>query len=527
MKIRIIAVWLVSACFAFGQQITPNIGLVIQTPPQMPNNWSAIVNYDLVKIDTAFAGVGSQFKGTWNSGTTYAAGNVVQYIGQLYISIQSSNLDQNPVSQTAYWTQISITYPSAGLAASTGSAWRAPVFGDVVSLWTSCTSGYLKFDGTCSTPSGGGSPGGTRGSIQYYCLITGTFCGDLATTDGSGNILTPGSYNTSGSTQGLMALGVGSGTLPPIRPTYFVAHVGPTSGTPQYGLQDCNSAPTGNSVQEYGATSSVGGIQQSPCTWLLVSSLGNATQVNGASVPASQACLGSNSSSQLIAGSCGGGSGGYQPTILALPPSLSVFTLQDPGSLTTTSTLAGLFPTATMNVGTAGNQYLLSKTAAYSTPYSVSMCFITDADYLAGNTYLTGLAFTDGTKILAFNAAYVGPWQLRVDGAPSASNWGAATNYLNQQIPSSTWPYQAYTDGISAIPDPRVSPLCLRIRDDGTTLYFDMSSNGWFWYNAYSQAVGTFLTPTGYGMWGIANVSSGQPMRTSMVGFQETNSAAF
>jgi hypothetical protein len=33
-------------------------------------------------------------------------------------------------------------------------------------------------------------------------------------------------------------------------------------------------------------------------------SSGNATTINGASVPASQACLGSNSSSQLIAGSC-------------------------------------------------------------------------------------------------------------------------------------------------------------------------------------------------------------------------------
>lgn len=106
---KLILLWLAAATVALAQQVTPNIGLVIQTPPQMPNNWSAIVNYDLVKIDGAFAGFGSQFKGAWSSSTTYAAGNVVQYVGQLYMSIQSSNLNQNPVSQTTYWTQISNT----------------------------------------------------------------------------------------------------------------------------------------------------------------------------------------------------------------------------------------------------------------------------------------------------------------------------------------------------------------------------------------------------------------------------------
>jgi hypothetical protein len=49
----------------------------------------------------------------------------------------------------------SMVYPSTGLGASTGSAWRAPTLSDVVSLWAggACT-GYLKYDGTCSTPTG-------------------------------------------------------------------------------------------------------------------------------------------------------------------------------------------------------------------------------------------------------------------------------------------------------------------------------------------------------------------------------------
>ncbi len=49
-------------------------------------------------------------------------------------------------------------FPPAGLAKSSGSGWTTPSFSDVVSLWAggSCASGYLAFDGTCSTPSGSG-----------------------------------------------------------------------------------------------------------------------------------------------------------------------------------------------------------------------------------------------------------------------------------------------------------------------------------------------------------------------------------
>ncbi len=50
----------------------------------------------------------------------------------------------------------SFTYPSTGLVASTGTAWRTPTFSDVVILWASGScSGYLKSDGTCSTPVSG------------------------------------------------------------------------------------------------------------------------------------------------------------------------------------------------------------------------------------------------------------------------------------------------------------------------------------------------------------------------------------
>lgn len=70
-----------------------------------------------------------------------------------------------------------MTYPSVGLGASTGSAWRSPTFSDVVTLWASgsCTTGYLKYDGTCSTPSGTGggvSDPGSNGIMKRTALNT-------------------------------------------------------------------------------------------------------------------------------------------------------------------------------------------------------------------------------------------------------------------------------------------------------------------------------------------------------------------
>lgn len=40
----------------------------------------------------------------WVSTTTYANGAIVTYNGRQYISIQAGNLNQNPLTQTAYWT---------------------------------------------------------------------------------------------------------------------------------------------------------------------------------------------------------------------------------------------------------------------------------------------------------------------------------------------------------------------------------------------------------------------------------------
>jgi DNA-binding beta-propeller fold protein YncE len=47
------------------------------------------------------------FIGTWNAATTYALNQGVSYLGSQYVSLQNGNVNQNPVTATAYWAVLS------------------------------------------------------------------------------------------------------------------------------------------------------------------------------------------------------------------------------------------------------------------------------------------------------------------------------------------------------------------------------------------------------------------------------------
>jgi len=76
---------------------------------------------------------------------------------------------------------------SWGTCGSGGDNLGSALYSDVVSLWTTC-SGYLKSDGTCDTPSGGG----TECSTSPCDLDSGTTIGSssILTTTGDGSGLT-------------------------------------------------------------------------------------------------------------------------------------------------------------------------------------------------------------------------------------------------------------------------------------------------------------------------------------------------
>ena len=149
---RFILAFAFFAAVCYGQTTTPNLGLIL--PATNSTNWGVITNYNMGKLDAAYGAGQIPYQGIWSSTRTYSNGVLVSYLGILYASTINGNIGNNPVSSGA-WIGFgggSMVFPPAGLGASTGSAWRTPVFGDVTTLFGggSC-AGSLQGDGTCST----------------------------------------------------------------------------------------------------------------------------------------------------------------------------------------------------------------------------------------------------------------------------------------------------------------------------------------------------------------------------------------
>ena len=108
----------------------------------------------------------------------------------------------------------------------------------------------------------------------------------------------------------------------------------------------------------------------------------NATGINGASVPPSQSCVGTNGSGQIITGSCGGGS-----SLNVLQTTL--------GSSTTLSVGASCSPTTPCNVRVGGSVY------AFTAPGNVSLSGAT------GSTNTFAYVTTAGVLTIGYAGAGV------------------------------------------------------------------------------------------------------------------------
>ena len=85
-------------------------------------------------------------------------------------------------------------YPIAGLVASSGTAWRAPVYGDITKLWTTCTTGFMKGDGTC--PSTAAIANGGTGATTAAGALTNLGGAALSGATFTGAISVNGSADT-------------------------------------------------------------------------------------------------------------------------------------------------------------------------------------------------------------------------------------------------------------------------------------------------------------------------------------------
>lgn len=153
-------------CFAtscFAQTTTPNLGLIL--PAQNASNWGVVTNYNMSKLDTAYGSSQVPYQGVWSSSTTYNKGVFVSYLGNLYASDISGNLNNNPVS-SGQWTEF---VSASGLSdpGTNGFVYRDSLNHTIPgtlsqlisSFWSdsSCsTNQILQKNGTCTTAGSSG-----------------------------------------------------------------------------------------------------------------------------------------------------------------------------------------------------------------------------------------------------------------------------------------------------------------------------------------------------------------------------------
>jgi hypothetical protein len=194
-----------------------------------------------------------------------------------------------------------------------------------------------------------------------------------------------------------------------------------------------------------------------------------------------------------------GGGGG------ATVPALSSFTWVNQGSSSARQTVSSGPIEATIADSSSLNWRGLF-VAVPATPYklTVNMRGYQPAGSTAGsNTATFGLYFYDGTKLEGFDLLLEGSGltkarieKLNSVNADNSTAWiasggaGVVSDGILYKLPSSTW---------------------FQLRNNGTTMYFDYSIDGANFINLFSEAVGTFLTPTEFGFGGISVTSGAEP----------------
>jgi hypothetical protein len=187
---------------------------------------------------------------------------------------------------------ITLSYNTLGAAPTASPTFTgtvtmpAPTFNNVTGS-TQClnvnSSGVVSGTGAACGSGGGGTITGS-GTANTITKWTGASAiGNSAATD-NGTIFAyggTGGIATTGTTQGALALAVGTGTLATPTPTYYTGIVGPPSGTGAYFIQLPGGTPSGGQVMSCATPSTVNGVSQSVCTWATNGSGVVSGQANG------------------------------------------------------------------------------------------------------------------------------------------------------------------------------------------------------------------------------------------------------
>jgi hypothetical protein len=151
----------------------------------------------------------------------------------------------------------------------------------------------------------------------------------------------------------------------------------------------------------------------------------------------------------------------------------------------------------------------------FCVPYSIALELSqANGSNLMGATD-SGLYLFDGTKLEGIECLSTGTNgvpELRVEHITNVTTDGSTV------FGGNTFPSFNNTENCLA------GAFYVRWRNNGTTLFADASPDGVVWNNFYSEAVGSFITPTSYGWGGVAESSPN--IQIKLGGWLATNSAA-
>jgi hypothetical protein len=198
----------------------------------------------------------------------------------------------------------------------------------------------------------------------------------------------------------------------------------------------------------------------------------------------------------------GGGGGSSYPFTGFTAPSISGWTWMNQGSGTATVNGGVLTLAAT---GTGGDNIHYIYESLPSTPWTVIAAVIPGVGVTFPNgqsEWSQGISISDGTKLTSFNVGMGVGSNLQLNAA-SVTQYNSVTSYNTN----------SYTLSTTSFP----LVVWLRIKDDGTTRTYSMSSDptNFGWQQLYSEAHAGFLTPTTVGFsndyYGTTNTFPGAP----------------
>jgi hypothetical protein len=213
-----------------------------------------------------------------------------------------------------------------------------------------------------------------------------------------------------------------------------------------------------------------------------------------------------------------GGSTTFQNSLLPLPPASSSFTAAGNTGAISVTTVGGLL-VANIAFINPDNWSFLMQSNAFSAPYSIAAEFsvISPQPTSGGSGQVGGLYLSDGTKFEGIECLQ--------DSSGSLLRVEHLTNFTTDT--GSVFGPDAFVATNAVLPfttSCSQGAMYARWRNNGTTLAADVSPDGVVWQNFYSEAVGSFLTPTSYGWGGLDNVGDGGIL-VKLGGWLPTNSA--